>query len=173
LRDITRWAADKYREQRNAAFMPQPKSDMNVAFQDWRTQNAWSYQNGKALTGSDVAVQVSAQPYRISRPDAPVAVLLGKETASSGEIIALALTGRPNTRSFGSPTRGLTTANMSLPMSDGALIFLTIAVVADRSGKAYGGEITPDVETSGDGFPKEALQWLDDQPACKRRGGRL
>jgi carboxyl-terminal processing protease len=132
------------------------------------SQHAWSYQNGKAMTGSEVAVQVSGQPYRITHPDAPVAVLLGSQTASSGEIMALAFIGRANTRSFGSKTRGLTTANMSYPMSDGAMIFLTIAVIADGTGKVYGQELTPDVETQGDGIPPEALQWLADQPSCKR-----
>lgn len=132
------------------------------------TKGACSYQNGKAMSGSDMVAQISGQPYRISHPDAPVAVLLGKETASSGEIIALSFIGRSNTRSFGSKTRGLTTANMTFPMSDGAMIFLTIAVDADRTGKVYGQEISPDVETLGDGIPKEALQWLADQPACKK-----
>ena len=132
------------------------------------TKEAWSYQNGKAMVGSDVAVQISGQPYRISHPDAPVAVLLGNETASSGEIIALSFIGRSNTRSFGSKTSGLTTANTTFPMSDGAMIFLTTAVDADRTGKVYGQEISPDIETLGDGIPKEALQWLADQPDCKK-----
>jgi carboxyl-terminal processing protease len=130
--------------------------------------HTWSYQNGKAMFDSEVQIQVSGQPYRISHPDAPLAVLLGHETASSGEAIALSFIGRSNTRSFGSETNGLTTANAIFPMSDGASINLTVAVDADRTGKMYGQEISPDVETGGDGIPKEALQWLADQPACKK-----
>jgi C-terminal processing protease CtpA/Prc len=130
--------------------------------------HTWSYQNGKAMFDSDVVIQVSGQPYRISDPDAPVAVLLGNETASSGEAIALSFIGRSNTRSFGSKTNGLTTVNVTFLMSDGAAIFLTMGVDADRTGKVYGQEISPDVETQGDGIPKEALQWLADQPSCKK-----
>jgi carboxyl-terminal processing protease len=93
---------------------------------------------------------------------------LENETASSGEIIALSFIGRSNTHSYGSKTKGLMTANLIFPMSDGAMVFLSIAVDADKTGKVYGQEILPDVETHGDGILKEALQWLADQPACKK-----
>jgi carboxyl-terminal processing protease len=52
--------------------------------------------------------------------------------------------GRPNTRSFGHYTVGLSTGNIGYPLSDGAAIFLTGVVMADRTAQAYGEHIYPD-----------------------------
>lgn len=133
----------------------------------------WFYEAGKGLIGDEVVSEVTSQPYHLTRPDAPVAVLFGEETLSSGEIIAISFVGRPNTRSFGSASGGLTTANSRFDLSDGAIIFLTTAVDADRTGKVYGDAIIPDVQIEGDNespgpVPAEALQWLNSQLACNK-----
>lgn len=47
----------------------------------------------------------------LRQPGAPVAVLFGPRTASSGEASVLAWRGRPQTRSFGQPTAGVSTGN--------------------------------------------------------------
>lgn len=75
---------------------------------------------------------------------AAVAVLLGPHTASSGEVVAVAFRGRPNTRSFGLPTAGLSTGNAVFALPDGSMIVLTTAVDVDRTGHAYGDKLTPD-----------------------------
>ncbi|MEO9089849.1 MAG: S41 family peptidase [Rhodanobacter sp.] len=80
---------------------------------------------------------------------APVAVLLGPHTASSGEVVAVAFRGRANTRSFGQPTAGLSTGNAGFALPDGSIIFLTTAVDVDRNGHAYGGKIMPDQIVDG------------------------
>ena len=64
-----------------------------------------------------------------------VAVLTGPRTASSGEAVTIAFKGRPHTRSFGQPTNGLSSANGTFPLPDGAMILLTTAIEADRTGK--------------------------------------
>jgi hypothetical protein len=97
---------------------------------------------------------------------APVAVLLGPHTASSGEAVAVAFRGRPDTRSFGEPTAGLSTANAGFGLPDGSEIFLTTAVDIDRMGHAYGGKLKPDVMVSitaaggHDATLAAALAWL-------------
>lgn len=75
---------------------------------------------------------------------APVAVLTGPRTASSGEAVAIAFRGRPNTRSFGRPTAGLSTSNRTFDLADGSRLMLTTAVFVDRGGHAYGGKLPPD-----------------------------
>jgi len=75
---------------------------------------------------------------------ANVALLVGPRTGSSGEAVAIAFIGRPHTRTFGLPTAGLSTANTSIPLPDGAMIQLTTSVEADRTGKRYGQKIVPD-----------------------------
>lgn len=132
----------------------------------------WAYANGKATEGRQVLSEVVGEPYQLMNPEAPVAVLFGGITASSGEIIVLSFVGRANTRSFGSPSAGYTTSNLGFKLADGAIIVLTTAVDADRTGKVYGGPIMPDMQVKGYAkdtgtIPEEALQWLGSQPACK------
>ena len=134
-------------------------------------QTEWAYLNGKGMSGTEVVSEIIGEPYHLANPDAPVAVLFGTNTASSGEIIVISFIGRSNTRSFGSNSGGFTTANSGFQLSDQAIIFLTTAVDADRTGKIYGDAIIPDVKTTtannyAGPVPDEALQWLGDQPTC-------
>ena len=109
---------------------------------------------------------------------APVAVLTGPRTTSSGEAVALSFRGRPNTRAFGSPTNGRSTANRPYPMSDGARLLLMTAVMADRTGWLAGSAIPPDEEVASAKGPlppsedpvfRAAARWLDGQPSCTER----
>jgi C-terminal processing protease CtpA/Prc len=84
---------------------------------------------------------------RFEAPDlrsAPVAVITGFYTMSSGEAVAIAFRGRPNTRSFGEPTAGKSTANQGERLSDGSMLLVTAALMADRNGMLYGIPIQPD-----------------------------
>lgn len=75
---------------------------------------------------------------------AAVAVLLGPHTSSSGEVVVIAFRGRPNTRSFGQPTDGLSTGNTGFALPDGSMLILTTTVDVDRNGHTYGGKLMPD-----------------------------
>jgi hypothetical protein len=120
----------------------------------------WEYRNGGSILNGNVAQRVSTT-YRLRRPQPKVAVLVDNRVASSGEATFVAFIQRPNTRSFGSPTCGLSTSNRGFPMANGALLNLTTAVMADRAKTRYGDSIPPD-EVIGD--PDEAVRramtWL-------------
>jgi carboxyl-terminal processing protease len=75
----------------------------------------------------------------------PIAVLTDGMTGSSGEAAAIAFVGQEGVRSFGQPTYGFSTANQPITLIDGAVVNLTVAVDADRSGKRYGVPVEPDV----------------------------
>ena len=118
--------------------------------------------------------------YQLREPADPVAVLLGPVTASSGEAVVLAFRGRPVTRSFGYMTQGLTTANQGFRLPDGAMLGLTVAVMADREGgDAGGGALRADVviddergfrsHQSPDQDPvlRAALSWLRTLTVCQ------
>jgi carboxyl-terminal processing protease len=90
---------------------------------------------------------------------ARVAVLTSQRTASAaGEAVTVAFRGRGNTRTFGTPTAGVSTANVPFRLRDGATIVLTTAIYVDRTGKRYGDKIEPD-ETTEDALPA-ATAWL-------------
>jgi carboxyl-terminal processing protease len=100
-----------------------------------------------------------------------VAVLTGEQTASSGEIAAVAFRGRANTRSFGAPTAGISTANADFPLPDGSMIILTTAMDLDRDGHAYGDKIQPDqrveaADSKSDAVLDAAEAWLSETGRC-------
>ena len=102
-----------------------------------------------------------------------VAVLTGPRTVSSGEAVAIAFRGRPHTRSFGKPTAGLSTSNDTFTLPDGAMILLTTAVEADRTGRRYGDKIDPDqrvdaIASTDDTTLSVAVQWLRQSSGCGR-----
>jgi len=115
----------------------------------------WFYTAGQAGVGETCLANTMTGGYQLHNPDKPVAVLTSARTASSGEAVVLAFCGSAQTRRFGTPTRGLTTANEGFDLPDGATISLTVATFMDRAGRSYDGPIAPDQLIEG---PSTALQ---------------
>lgn len=101
---------------------------------------------------------------------APIAVLIDRNTLSSGEAVGIAFKGRTNTRFFGERTGGLATANQTITLSDGATIMVTTSYEADRNKNVYPSAIDPDMTIDqgkiASGAPNDpviaaALQWID------------
>jgi len=102
----------------------------------------FSYKDGAVMQGRYARCTVS-DPYTITG-DKSIIVLTGPNTASAGEIVALAFRGLDNVSFFGQPTAGLTTANATYKLSDGSMLVLTVCKEADRNGKIYEGRLYPD-----------------------------
>lgn len=126
-------------------------------------EQLWEYRGGASILGGTTQTRV-APPYRLRRPSPKVAVLVDNRVASSGEATLVSFRQRPDTRSFGEPTCGLSTVNSSFQLSDGARLILTVSVLADRTKTRYGDSIAPD-ETISD--PQQvvtrAAAWLQQQ----------
>jgi len=120
----------------------------------------FAYANGASTLAGLTQVQVLA-PYPPVSPAPRVAVLTDCRVASAGEGTSIAFRGRPNTRSFGGPTRGISTANRAFAMTDGATLNLTVATMADRNLTRYGVPVVPD-EVTGDAAStlERAIAWL-------------
>jgi carboxyl-terminal processing protease len=123
----------------------------------------WGYTKGEAwLDKPDVGgIEQVESPYKFAIPNPRVAVLTDIGVASSGEAIAIAFRGRSNTRSFGTPTCGLSTAVAQFPLSRGGRIAVMTTVMADRTMRKYGGAVEPDelVTDPAEVVPR-ALAWL-------------
>lgn len=92
----------------------------------------------------------------------PVAVLVDGMTASSGEATMLAFRGMDNSRSFGMPTAGYASANISFEMPDGARVLLSTANDKARTGEVFGDDpIEPDVVTTS--AERAAHEWISQQ----------
>nr|WP_262903488.1 S41 family peptidase [Hymenobacter psoromatis] len=116
-----------------------------------------------------LAITALPAPTVRTQSNRPIAVLLSGMTASSGEIVAISLQGRPATRFFGEPTYGATTANTSYPIQGKSYLTLAGSVDADRTGRVYPLRLLPDnLITEGDNFADlqqdakvlAALNWL-------------
>jgi C-terminal processing protease CtpA/Prc len=126
----------------------------------------WSYRDGQSWIGNTPYAKVSHPEFILNPDEIPVAVLIGSQTASSGEATAISFHGRPNTQFFGRPSHGLTTSNQPYLLSDGAVIMITSSIEVDRNGQEFGGSIDPDVVTSKP--EQDAVQWLLTQPVCSQ-----
>jgi carboxyl-terminal processing protease len=123
-------------------------------------ETLWEYRSGASMSGGNAITTVSP-PYVLRRQQPRVAVLSNVGIASSGEATLIAFRQRPNTRSFGQPTCGLSTANTTNPLSDGGTFTITTAVMADRNKTRFGDSIPPDEVISDQSQTiQRAIEWL-------------
>jgi hypothetical protein len=122
-------------------------------------EESWSFHNGAAEIGGATAVKV-LNSYQMITSNPKVAVLLDNAVGSSGEAIAISFIGRQKTRSFGSSTCGLSTANQAFSLSDGHSLYLTVSFMADRNKNKFGIPITPDQISTNQTLIEDAVQWI-------------
>lgn len=100
----------------------------------------------------------------------PIAVLIDRNTLSSGEAVAISLRGRSKTCFLGERTGGLSTANETIKLSDGAALYLTTSTEADRTKQIYNDGIEPDINIGSGNIPAgsandpviaAALKWIE------------
>lgn len=141
---------------------------------DGHEVQTWVLKEGRLLwrdrTGDRVFADLG-KPARAADPKAPVAVLVGPMTRSSGQATALAFKGRPNCVLFGDPAaKGYTTVTNPFPFGRDGSLSLAVGFMADRNGVAYESQVLPDRTVAGaDDFdepeadPKvlAAFAWLE------------
>ena len=119
------------------------------------------YRDGGAQSFGEVFAKV-AIPYTLLREHPKVAVLTDGVVASSGEAITVFFRGRPNTRSFGTPTCGHHHLQQMFTLSEGVLA-LAVSEHADRTKRQYAGRINPDELVADPGqVVSRAVAWLQE-----------
>ena len=128
---------------------------------------AWYYSGGRYYFDGYEGWRVT-QHYEV-KERLPIAILTSDQTGSSGEIVAISFIGNERTRSFGTPTWGLTTGNGEFTLEDGAHIRLASTVMADRNDIQYTSSIAPDVliqddpNTTAEEIMEIATRWIRNQ----------
>ena len=107
-------------------------------------QFGWEIKNGNFIYGGLQAVNLPNTPKFKKLPK--IAVLTSRWTVSSGELVATALKGRPNTRFFGEATGGYTTNASWDIIKNEVIIVISTGIFSDRNGTAYEINIPVDVE---------------------------
>ncbi len=137
------------------------------AFAFYAKGAAGEREDGKANMYASVAEPV------VVKGSPPVAVLIDRETGSSGEGIAIDFRGRPQTRFFGEATFGASTSTFPFTLPDSAQLYLVTGVMIDRTGEQIELGVSPDEEilseatiSNNDPVIRRAAQWLGGQKAC-------
>lgn len=120
---------------------------------------AWVRGETEISSGTGSEIDTGEPQYALANGDAPVAILFGPRTSSTGEMVAIALTGREHSRSFGAKSANYTTAVRPFELSDGAILGVTSSKVAYRDGTMIEGALVPEVAVDGDAL-EPALAWL-------------
>jgi hypothetical protein len=123
----------------------------------------WVERDGKAMpVVYRAGLETKAGEYAPGRANpfvpfatAPLAVLVGANTASAGEMLLVALMGEARVRTFGQTSYGMSTANMTYSLPDGAMFVLTQARSALADGPAFRGGIAP-MQPAPKGEPVDA-----------------
>ncbi|MFJ7953072.1 S41 family peptidase [Lysinibacillus sp. NPDC096418] len=137
------------------AVSPLLKDGDLLHFEFLENGTAVKLEDGKSI-GGGAQISTDISPFKLN---IPVAVLIDNRTASSGEAVLMAFMGQPHAKTFGQSTAGYASANMTLPLYDGAKINVTVAYNKTLDGRMfYDDPVPPEVETND---PLEnAKKWL-------------
>lgn len=150
-----------------------------ATYPDGRREAAW-YRDGTVGLGEFARLRVRGEPTVVSSTPR-IALLIGPQTASAGEVVALAFRGTGTTRRFGADTAGATTGTRTFVLLDGAELVLAVVTIGDREGRSETGPLRPD-EPVGPGVRgaplgeqpavRAALDWLaaGSFESCTRSG---
>ena len=109
----------------------------------------YRYEEGKAVyvdpNGNPEVYAKAEKPVENVSEEIPIAFLIDRGTASSGEALAVILKGRNNTKSFGEHTYGASTGTKGFLLSDSLNLVLAVSTFLDRNGKMYIDGVEPDV----------------------------
>jgi C-terminal processing protease CtpA/Prc len=95
----------------------------------------------------------------ILKKQLPISVLIGNKTSSAGEALTISLMSE-RTKLFGDITRGHTTANASLELTDGRILNIATSQMMNYKEEIYSGPIKPDVYCNDEEIIEKASEWL-------------
>lgn len=108
------------------------------------TKTPFGYKSGSATYDDEAIVTVSFPYAPLLSVSSKVAILVDHSTTNAGEAVAVAFSGRVNTRSFGATTCGQGGGSQPFQLSDRSVLYLSVAFLIDRNEKNFQGEIQPD-----------------------------
>ena len=123
-----------------------------------------SFKSRKRTT--PISLQLVLRSYGVSLEEGdrfpasvPIAVLTDGETASSGEATLICFRGLENVRTFGAPTAGYASGNVTHYLADGYRLAITHSLDKARTGELFCDDpIAPDVLT--DTPLEDAISWM-------------
>lgn len=126
------------------------------------TQTSFGYSAGSAVYDDEPVITVS-KPYSSPLLDgAKIALLVDQSTTNAAEVVMIAFSGRPQTRTFGFATCGRASGNQTFKMSDGSVLYLTTSFLIDRNQINKQGPLVPDVVAADPSLVySQAVDWIN------------
>lgn len=130
----------------------------------------WLLKDGVFYYGEDYYPNIPALKCHIKNNENKIAVLIGRYTASSGEVVASALKGQDNIKLFGEQTSGATTSNRWIPIGKDVVFNPAISYYVSKNKTIHKDGVFPDIEiiedydfknpTLGKVY-KESVKWIN------------
>ena len=129
----------------------------------------WKMENGIFYYGENSYPNIPKLNCQFLEQKNKIAVLIGRYTASSGEVVACALKTQEKIQLFGEQTSGATTANQWTPIGKEVVFNPAISYYVSKNKMIHKDGVIPDIEISEDfSFDnpisgkvfKKAVQWL-------------
>lgn len=126
------------------------------------TKTPFGYQAGSSTYDNESVVTISFPYSPLKSAGGKVAVLVDHSTTNAGEGVAVAFSGKENTRSFGLTTCGQNNGSQPFQLSDRSVLYLAVAFLVDRNEKSFQGQIIPDeLLTDNALIFDKAVEWIN------------
>jgi|GEM_PF-3527103 len=127
----------------------------------------WFHDSGEVgIKELKVCLKIS-NPYTLKNLNPYIAILIGNNTMSAGEVVSVAFRGQERVRHFGHSTGGYTTGVVSHPISNEVILALAESYYYDRHKNIYTNGMSPDEiiieEGDQDTTLSRAVEWLNSQ----------
>lgn len=121
-------------------------------------KDTWGYREGKYIY-NDMEDKWIDNPTVLSKKR-KIAILIGGNTASSGEMLLISFLGNDNVKTFGNNTSNYLTGVNVFELPDKKLLALATSQTADRKGRVYSTSIIPDEVCSNKDIIESASGWV-------------
>lgn len=119
--------------------------------------------NNTYFYGKTEVLKLNTENYVLKNANIPIAVLIGENTASLAELIALNFSGIKNSILIGKKTIGFTTDLMVYSFKSGAQLGFSINYMCDRNKNIYKNGITPNILCEPENNLDVAINWINNQ----------
>ncbi len=111
-------------------------------------EEKWELKNGNFFFGENSLSNIPEIECQISTENTPIVILIGRYTASSGEVVASALKGQKNIKLIGEQTAGYTTTNSWFSIYNNVSLNPSVSFYMSKDKTVHKDGVFPDIEVN-------------------------
>lgn len=125
----------------------------------WSKSNGQIWYNEFSQTNKYLSAPIF---YKLKNKRLKIAVLIGSQTSSSGEAVAISTKSIKTSKLFGSKTSGYSTANKPIKIAEDEYLIVTTSVDADCNRQEYWDGISPDINCKCEEITNLLRKWFSE-----------